>query len=113
MPPSLYAASYISNACNWHTAANTTRNPLPPCIHACMLCIHSPRPCSPSLPPHRWAQHLAGIDFVPTLPVLACQLGAPEQDAVVGGLDAYRRQQRVLTVVQRLRETKQGDSALM
>jgi THO complex subunit 5 len=62
--------------------------------------------------PYRWCQHLAGLDFVPTLPTLAGQLSGPEQDSVLAGLDLYRRQQRVVTVVQRLREVKLGDAAL-
>lgn len=61
----------------------------------------------------RWCQHLGGLDFVPSLPTLAIQLSASDQEAVLSGLDSYRRQQRVHVVVQRLRDAKQGDATLM
>ncbi|KAL6763310.1 Fms-interacting protein-domain-containing protein [Haematococcus lacustris] len=65
---------------------------------------------SPSHPsrPYRWCQHLAGLDFVPTLPGLAVHLSSSQAEAVLAGLSNYRSQQRVPTLVQRLREAKQG-----
>ncbi len=57
---------------------------------------------------------MAGLDFVPTLPQLALQLqpGDTAVDSVLSGLDAYRRQQRVATVVARLRQAKQSEQSL-
>jgi THO complex subunit 5 len=64
---------------------------------------------------HRWCQHLAGLDFAPPLP-LATQLqgaqGGSEAAAVMEGLDQYRRQQRVIHIIDRLRAVKTGDEAL-
>mmetsp|Transcript_2276 Transcript_2276/g.5143 ORF Transcript_2276/g.5143 Transcript_2276/m.5143 type:complete len:549 (+) Transcript_2276:1319-2965(+) len=62
--------------------------------------------------PYRWCQHLAGLDFVPTLPMLASHLQGPEQGQVLSGLEKYRRQQRVVTFTQRLWDMKQGDLKL-
>ncbi|GLC33262.1 hypothetical protein PLESTB_000353300 [Pleodorina starrii] len=66
--------------------------------------------------PYRWCQHLAGLDFAPPLP-LATQLqsgtvAAEGSSAVLEGLDLYRRQQRVIHVIERLRSVKTGDEAL-
>ncbi|KXZ50918.1 hypothetical protein GPECTOR_14g165 [Gonium pectorale] len=68
--------------------------------------------------PYRWCQHLAGLDFAPPLP-LATQLhnstGQGQLDAssvVLEGLDSYRRQQRAIHVIERLRAVKTGDEAL-
>ncbi|KAG2493497.1 hypothetical protein HYH03_008313 [Edaphochlamys debaryana] len=65
--------------------------------------------------PYRWCQHLAGLDFAPPLP-LATQLpqqgGPGSSEAVLEGLDSYRRQQRVVHVIDRLRAVKTGDEAL-
>ena len=67
---------------------------------------------SPPSPPPRWCQHLAGLDFIPALP-LASQLGSgADAGAVSEGLDAYRRQQRVVSVLERLRYVKEADAAL-
>ncbi|GFH08356.1 THO complex subunit 5, partial [Haematococcus lacustris] len=63
-------------------------------------------------PSHPWCQHLAGLDFVPTLPGLAVHLSSSQAEAVLTGLANYRSQQRVPTLVQRLREAKQGEQAL-
>ncbi|EFJ49290.1 hypothetical protein VOLCADRAFT_120782 [Volvox carteri f. nagariensis] len=66
--------------------------------------------------PYRWCQHLAGLDFAPPLP-LATQLqggqgGSEASAGVLEGLDLYRRQQRVIHVIERLRAVKTGDEAL-
>ncbi len=76
----------------------------------------------------RWCQHLAGLDFAPPLP-LATQLAATPPPAaaadgaapapmaataagVLEGLEGYRRQQRALHVIERLRAVKTGDESL-
>ncbi|GFR48553.1 hypothetical protein Agub_g10452 [Astrephomene gubernaculifera] len=68
--------------------------------------------------PYRWCQDLAGLDFAPPLP-LATQLQGPTGQgtsdaaaAVLEGLESYRRQQRVVHVIERLRAVKTGDEAL-
>lgn len=61
--------------------------------------------------PPRWCQHLAGLDFAPPLP-LASQLQGGEHTALVEGLGTYRKQQRVVHVIDRLRALKTGDEAL-
>lgn len=82
---------------------------------ACTHLPHYPSLTAPRfpLPMYRWCQHLAGLDFVPTLPVLATQLTSDAKEVVLAGLDTYRQQQRGVTVVQRLREAKAGDVSLM
>lgn len=68
--------------------------------------------------PYKWTQHLAGIDFLPELSPL---LGGREtqssdvtkSDAVISGLSLYRQQNRVQTVVQRIRSRKKAQLALM
>ncbi|CAL1410759.1 unnamed protein product [Linum trigynum] len=66
--------------------------------------------------PYKWAQHLAGIDF---LPEIAPLLGSHENSSgetskadVVSGLSLYRQQNRVETVVQRIRSRKRAQLAL-
>lgn len=67
--------------------------------------------------PYKWAQHLAGIDFLPEVsPLLTCP-EAPIDDsskhaAVQSGLSVYRQQNRVQTVVQRIRSRKKAQLAL-
>ena len=68
-------------------------------------------PAPPWPRPRRWCQHLAGLDFAPPLP-LATQLQGSEQAEVMEKLDTYRRQQRVIHVIDRLRAIKTGDEAL-
>ena len=55
---------------------------------------------------------MAGLDFVPTLP-LATQLQGTEQSAVLEGLEVYRKQQRVVTIASRLRALKEDAATLM
>ncbi|XP_027094181.2 THO complex subunit 5B-like [Coffea arabica] len=67
--------------------------------------------------PYKWAQHLAGIDFLPELsPLLTSHEASNEETAkhaaVLSGLSLYRQQNRVQTVVQRLRARKKAQLAL-
>ncbi|XP_044474652.1 THO complex subunit 5B-like isoform X2 [Mangifera indica] len=68
--------------------------------------------------PYKWAQHLAGIDFLPEFsPLLArCETPSSEtakSDAVISGLALYRQQNRVQTVLQRIRSRKKAQLALV
>ncbi|KAF4375451.1 hypothetical protein F8388_024110 [Cannabis sativa] len=68
--------------------------------------------------PYKWAQHLAGIDLLPELSPLLTRYGTPcsdvaKGDAVKSDLSIYRQQNRVLTVVQRIRSRKKGQLALV
>ncbi|KAL2608415.1 hypothetical protein R1flu_026988 [Riccia fluitans] len=68
--------------------------------------------------PYKWAQHLAGIDFLPERPPLlpdpvATSNGESSNGAAVsGGLSTYRQQHRVLHVLQQLRSRKKAQLAL-
>lgn len=62
--------------------------------------------------PFIWCQHLAGIDLIPTLPTLLSQLLPPDQSQLQEGLITFRRQQRVVTVVQRLLAVKEASITL-
>lgn len=68
--------------------------------------------------PYKWAQHLAGIDFLPEVsPLLTAgadstNIEATKQTAIVSGLSLYRQQNRVQTVVQRIRARKKAQLAL-
>lgn len=67
--------------------------------------------------PYKWAQHLAGIDFLPELPPLVSAQeslsGEPVRGDIVSGLSMYRQQNRIQTVVQRLRSRKKAQLALV
>lgn len=69
--------------------------------------------------PYKWAQHLAGIDFLPELsPLITARHESPSSDistsdAVLSGLSVYRQQNRVQTVVQRIRSRKKAQLALV
>ncbi|RVX00042.1 THO complex subunit 5B [Vitis vinifera] len=68
--------------------------------------------------PYKWAQHLAGIDFLPEVsPLLTCSETPSSETAknatVVSGLSLYRQQNRVQTVVQRIRSRKKAQLALV
>ncbi|KAG1669247.1 hypothetical protein FOA52_003284 [Chlamydomonas sp. UWO 241] len=67
-----------------------------------------------SLPakPYKWCQHLAGIDLVPSLPLLPSQMGPGDQPALSDGLTVYRKQQRVVAVVGRLTAVRAAHAAL-
>ncbi|XP_057469198.1 THO complex subunit 5A isoform X1 [Actinidia eriantha] len=67
--------------------------------------------------PYRWTQHLAGIDFLPELSPLLIGDETPASEtaknaAVMSGLSLYRQQNRVQTVVQRIRSRKKAQLAL-
>lgn len=71
-----------------------------------------------TLRPYKWAQHLAGIDFLPEVsPLLTgstTQSGdTPKGAAVLSGLSLYRQQSRVHTVVKRIRSRKKAQLALV
>ncbi|CAO2817804.1 unnamed protein product [Amaranthus hypochondriacus] len=66
--------------------------------------------------PYKWVQHLAGIDFLPevspsliTNEAIKFETG---KDAVVSGLSLYRQQNRVQTVLQRVRSRKKAQLTL-
>nr|XP_023891239.1 THO complex subunit 5A-like [Quercus suber]POE62146.1 tho complex subunit 5b [Quercus suber] len=68
--------------------------------------------------PYKWAQHLAGIDFLPDVSPLLAFHETPngetaKSDAVISGLSLYRQQNRVQTVVQRIRSRKKAQLALV
>lgn len=68
--------------------------------------------------PYKWAQHLAGIDFLPEAsPLLTgCATQSNETakvSAVLSGLSLYRQQNRVQTVVRRVRSRKKAQLALV
>ncbi|CAK9135320.1 unnamed protein product [Ilex paraguariensis] len=67
--------------------------------------------------PYKWAQHLAGIDFLPEVSPLFSGLETSDSEtarhaAVVSGLSLYRQQSRVQTVVQRIRTRRKSHLAL-
>ncbi|XP_021759542.1 THO complex subunit 5A-like [Chenopodium quinoa] len=66
--------------------------------------------------PYKWAQHLAGIDFLPELSPSSTSNEAAKfeagKDSVISGLSLYRQQNRVQTVVQRVRLRKKAQLAL-
>ncbi|KAK8580990.1 hypothetical protein V6N13_144044 [Hibiscus sabdariffa] len=66
--------------------------------------------------PYKWAQHLAGIDFLPEVSPLFNSHEAPnsetKSDAVISGLALYRQQNRVQTVIQRIRSRIKAELAL-
>lgn len=67
--------------------------------------------------PYKWAQHLAGIDILPEVsPALTSNESSKSEfgkDAVISGLSLYRQQNRVQTVVQRVRLRKKAQLALV
>lgn len=68
--------------------------------------------------PYKWAQHLAGIDFLPEVAPLLAIHETPtsdiaKSDAVMSGLSLYRQQNRVQTVVRRIRSRKKAQMALV
>ena len=70
--------------------------------------------------PYKWAQHLAGIDFLPEVsPLLRTghetsdNSEAAKSEDVVSGLSLYRQQNRVQTVLQRIRSRRKAQLALL
>jgi hypothetical protein len=57
----------------------------------------------------RWAQELAGVDVIPSLPASWTGL---DKDQLLAGLSAYRSQLRLETLLERLAVAKQGQLAL-
>ncbi|KAJ8763237.1 hypothetical protein K2173_026138 [Erythroxylum novogranatense] len=66
--------------------------------------------------PYKWAQHLAGIDFLPEIaPLLSSHENAANEGAksdVLAGLSIYRQQNRIQTVLQKIRCRKRAQLAL-
>ncbi|KAL2894660.1 THO complex subunit 5B [Bienertia sinuspersici] len=66
--------------------------------------------------PYKWAQHLAGIDFLPEVSPSLSNNEATKfetgKDTIMSGLSLYRQQNRVQTVVQRVRSRKKAQLAL-
>lgn len=66
--------------------------------------------------PYKWAQYLAGIDFLPevspTLTINEVVRHETSKNTVISGLTLYRQQTRVQTVVQRIRLRKKSQLAL-
>ncbi|XP_047960714.1 THO complex subunit 5A isoform X2 [Salvia hispanica] len=67
--------------------------------------------------PYKWAQHLAGIDFLPEVsPLLSVSEESNRETtkhpSVSAGLSVYRQQNRVQTVVQRIRARRKAQLAL-
>lgn len=67
--------------------------------------------------PYKWAQHLAGIDFLPEVSPLLAAPETPSGDTakhdVISGLSLYRQQNRIQTVVRRIRSRKKAQMALV
>ncbi|KAL9313009.1 hypothetical protein ACSQ67_018461 [Phaseolus vulgaris] len=65
--------------------------------------------------PYKWAQHLAGIDFLPEVsPLLLTEdSGAAKNENVISGLSLYRQQNRVMTVLHRIRDRRKAQLALL
>ncbi|MED6218735.1 hypothetical protein PIB30_029183 [Stylosanthes scabra] len=70
--------------------------------------------------PYKWAQHLAGLDFLSEVsPLLRTghgtsdNSGAAKSDDVVSGLSLYRQQNRVQTILQRIRSRRKAHLALL
>ncbi|KAL6521916.1 hypothetical protein OROMI_031793 [Orobanche minor] len=68
--------------------------------------------------PYKWAQHLAGIDFLPDVsPLVAVSEESNSETAkdasITSGLSLYRQQNRVQTVVQRIRDRKKSQLVLV
>lgn len=67
--------------------------------------------------PYKWAQHLAGIDFLPEVAPLLASSDSPNSEtakhgSIISDLSLYRQQNRVQTVVQRIRDRKKAQLAL-
>ncbi|XP_061343175.1 THO complex subunit 5B [Gastrolobium bilobum] len=65
--------------------------------------------------PYKWAQHLAGIDFLPEVSplLLTDNSEATKSEEVISGLSLYRQQNRVQTVLQRIRSRRKAQLALL
>lgn len=68
--------------------------------------------------PYKWAQHLAGIHFLPEVPPLLNGLENANEEMsrsgiVAAGLSQYRQQNRVETIIQRIRSRTKAQLALL
>lgn len=65
--------------------------------------------------PYKWAQHLAGIDFLPELPPSREMTyhESLKNDDLSSGLTMYRHQNRVQTILLKIRSRKQAQMALL
>lgn len=68
--------------------------------------------------PYKWVQHLAGIDFLPEVPPLHECNETLNSEALKGldvaaGLNIYRHQHRVQTILQRIRSRRKAQMALV
>lgn len=65
--------------------------------------------------PYKWAQHLAGIDFLPEVSPLLLTVNneTARSEDVISGLSLYRQQNRVQTVLHRIRSRRQAQLALL
>ncbi|XP_061344717.1 THO complex subunit 5B isoform X2 [Gastrolobium bilobum] len=63
--------------------------------------------------PYKWAQHLAGIDFLPEVSPLmfASRETSDNSEDVISSLSQYRQQNRVQTVLQRIRSRRKAQLA--
>lgn len=67
--------------------------------------------------PYKWAQHLGGIDFLPEVsPLLTAgetqSSAVVKRASVISGLSLYRQQNRVQTILQRIRAREKAQRAL-
>lgn len=67
--------------------------------------------------PFKWAQHVAGIDFLPEVsPMLTDSVTSsddnPKITGVLSGLSQYRQQHRVQSILARVRSRIKAQSAL-
>ncbi|XP_022636689.1 THO complex subunit 5A isoform X2 [Vigna radiata var. radiata] len=65
--------------------------------------------------PYKWAQHLAGIEFLPEVSplLLTDDSGAVKNENIISGLSLYRQQNRVSTVLKRIRDRRKAQLALL
>lgn len=67
--------------------------------------------------PYKWAQHLAGMDILPEAPPLQASSVTSNKTRQVSnghsGLSLYRHQNRVQTVLQKIRSRKKAQMALV
>ncbi|KAK9109212.1 hypothetical protein Sjap_017272 [Stephania japonica] len=68
--------------------------------------------------PYKWAQHLGGIDFLPEVsPLLTvCETqnsAVVKKESVISGLTLYRQQNRVQTILKRIRAREKARRALV
>ncbi|KAL5714148.1 hypothetical protein ACHQM5_016149 [Ranunculus cassubicifolius] len=63
--------------------------------------------------PYKWAQHLAGIDFLPEVsPLLTSSAEDSKSSNVISGLSLYRQQNRLPTILEKIRSREKAQQAL-